>query len=81
MTNVLIYSTPSCGYCKMAKEFFKENNIKYEEKDVAENEIAAQEMMDKSQQMGVPVIIIEKEGKENMVVGFDKKKLTELLEL
>ena len=81
MTHVLIYSTPSCGYCKMAKEFFKENNIEYEEKDVADNEIAAQEMIDKSKQMGVPVIFIEKDGKENMIIGFDQKKLTELLDL
>ena len=73
--NVTIYTTPTCVYCKAAKEFFQENDIKYEEKNVAEDEQARDAMVEKSGQLGVPVIDI----KGNIVVGFDEKKLSELL--
>ena len=75
MPNVTIYSTPACPYCKTAKEFFRENNIAYEEKDVATDDKAREEMIKKSEQMGVPVIDIDGQ----IVVGFDKAKLSELL--
>lgn len=75
--NVKIYSTPTCPYCKMAKQFLTENNITFEDVDVAANQAAAQEVVAKSGQMGVPVIEID--GK--IVVGFDKGKLKELLNL
>ncbi|GMQ95107.1 MAG: glutaredoxin family protein [Patescibacteria group bacterium] len=77
MKKVIIYTTPTCGYCKMVKEFFKENNVEYEEFDVAADEGKRDEMIEKSGQMGVPVVYIDDE----MVVGFDKARLTELLEL
>ena len=77
MANVLIYSTPICGYCKMAKEFFTKNNIPYTEINVQGNPAKAQEMIQKSHQMGVPVIDID--GK--VVVGFDKTKIKALLGL
>lgn len=72
---VAIYTTPTCGYCKMAKAFFKENNIAYEEHNVVEDETARNYMMDKSGQSGVPVITIG----EEFVVGFDEDRLRELL--
>ena len=72
-----IYSTPSCVYCKMAKEFFKKNNVAYEEHDVAADLAARKEMVDKSHQMGVPVIDID----GNIVVGFDQKTIEGLLKL
>jgi glutaredoxin 3 len=75
MANVVIYSTPSCVYCRMAKEFFKENNIEYAEKNVAADSKAREDMIERSGQMGVPVIDID----GNLVVGFDKEKLSELL--
>jgi len=78
---VSIYTTPTCPYCKQAKEFFKENNVEYEEIDVAADQKAAEEMVHKSGQMAVPVIVIEKDGKEDLVAGFDQKKLTQLLGL
>jgi len=59
----------------MAKAFFKENNISYTEKDVAADEASRNEMVEKSGQLGVPVIDID----GNIVVGFDKSKLSELL--
>ena len=74
---VTIYTTSTCVYCKMAKAFFKENNISYEEKDVGVDAKAREEMIQKSGQLGVPVIEID--GKVG--VGFNKEKLTEILNL
>lgn len=75
MKNVVIYTTPTCVYCKMSKEFFRENNIQYEEKNVATDAAARDLMVQKSGQLGVPVIDIDGE----IVVGFDKPRLAELL--
>jgi len=75
MAKITIYSTSSCVYCKMAKAFFKEHNVAYEEKDVASDEKAREEMISKSSQMGVPVIEID----DQIVVGFDKEELSKLL--
>lgn len=75
MAKITIYTTPTCVYCKMTKEFFKEHNVIYEEKDVSIDEKARNEMVEKSGQMGVPVIDID--GK--IVVGFDQEKILELL--
>ncbi len=77
MKKVLIYTTPTCIYCQMTKAFFKENNIEYTEKDVALNDKAREEMIEKTGQIGVPVVDID--GK--IVIGFDKGKLSELLEI
>ncbi len=72
---VTIYSTPTCPYCLQAKEFFKEKGVEYTEINVAEDQDKAKEMMDKSGQMGVPVIDIDGE----IIVGFDKTKIEGLL--
>ena len=77
MANVTIYSTPTCTYCKMSKDFFKENNIEYTEKDVSTDMEARSEMVEKSGQLGVPVIDVD--GK--LIVGFDKNQLSELLNI
>jgi glutaredoxin 3 len=77
MPNVTIYSTPTCHFCHMAKDFFKEKNVAYIEYDVASDAVKRKEMMDKSGQLGVPVIIIG----EELVVGFDKPKIAKLLGL
>ena len=79
--NVTIYSTPTCSYCKMAKEYFGENKVEFTEIDVSVDTEAAQKMVEKTGQMGVPVILVEKEGNEDVVVGFDKDKLAGLLGL
>ncbi len=65
---VIVYSTPTCPFCIRAKQYLKDNNIKFVEHDVGANQDKAQEMIKKSGQMGVPVIDIE--GK--IIVGFDK---------
>ncbi|MBI5045525.1 MAG: glutaredoxin family protein [Candidatus Niyogibacteria bacterium] len=75
MAKVIIYSTPTCGYCRMAKEFFKEHKIKFTEHDVSVDEAKRDEMIEKSGQMGVPVIFVDDE----MIIGFDESRLSELL--
>jgi glutaredoxin 3 len=75
MAEVKIYSTPTCPYCKMAKQFLTENNIQFEDADVSSNQTAAQEMISKSGQMGVPVIDINGQ----IIVGFDKARIKQLL--
>jgi glutaredoxin 3 len=75
MATIKIYSTPTCPWCKKAKAYFKENNIKFTDVDVSADEAAQKEMVDKSGQMGVPVIDID--GK--ILVGFDQAKIEEAL--
>lgn len=77
MANVTIYTTPSCVFCKMAKAFFSANNVQYTEKDVAIDLEARKAMVEKSGQLGVPVIDID----GAITVGFDKDRLSELLHL
>ena len=80
MKPVTIYTTPTCGFCKMTKEFFKENNVQYNEHDVSQDSAKAQEMVDLSGQMGVPVVVIGEGEEKDIIVGFDEPKLKELLE-
>jgi len=77
MQNVTIYSTPSCHFCHLAKDFFTTNGIVYTEYNVASDLEKRKEMIEKSGQMGVPVIIIGDE----ITVGFDKPKIAKLLGL
>jgi glutaredoxin 3 len=72
---VTIYSTPTCHFCSMAKDFFKEKNISYTEFNVAQDLEKRQEMIQKSGQMGVPVIFVGDE----LIVGFDKERLASSL--
>jgi glutaredoxin 3 len=75
MKNVTIYSTPTCHYCEFAKDFFKEKGIQYTEHNVLTDLGKRQEMIDKSGQLGVPVIMID--GK--VVIGFDQAEVSSLL--
>ncbi|MFA6520505.1 MAG: glutaredoxin domain-containing protein [Candidatus Paceibacterota bacterium] len=77
MKNVTIYSTPTCHFCHMAKDFFKENNVAFTDYNVATDLEKRREMVEKSGQMGVPVIIID----GDLTVGFDKPKIAKLLGL
>ena len=72
---VTIYSTPTCHFCQLTKEFFAQNNVQYTEHNVASDMEKRQEMIDKSGQMGVPVILVGDE----LIVGFDKEKLSSAL--
>ena len=74
---VLVYSTPTCPYCIRTKQFLRDNNIIFEDIDVSVNQTAAEEIVRKSGQMGVPVLDIE--GK--IIVGFDKERIKQALGL
>ena len=75
--SVKVYSTPSCPWCIRAKQFLKENNVVFQDMDVSGDKQAADEMMQKSGQMGVPVLDIDGE----IIVGFDKEKIKQSLGL
>jgi glutaredoxin 3 len=74
---VKIYSTSTCPYCEMAKEYFKSHNISYENYDVSTDEKAQKEMVKKSHQMGVPVIDID----NTIIVGFNRAEIDRALNL
>jgi len=69
--SIKVYSTPTCPWCIRAKQFLKENNIEFQDLDVAGNPLAADEMVKKTGQMGVPVFDVDGE----IIVGFDKEKI------
>lgn len=75
--SVLIYSTPSCPWCHKVKDYLKEKGVAFSDIDVSADEAKAAEMVEKSDQMGVPVIDID--GK--IIVGFDKAQIDEALHL
>lgn len=75
--NVIIYTTTNCVYCRMAKNYFKKNNVNYEEFDVARDEKARAEMVAKSHQLGVPVIDIN----SRIIVGFNREEIDKALGL
>lgn len=74
---VIVFSTPSCTYCNLAKKYFRENRIKFRDVDVSRDAAAARDMVRRSGQSGVPVIDIG--GK--IVVGFNRQKIDQLLSL
>jgi len=74
---IKVYGSPSCPYCFTLKEFLKRHNIEFEDIDVSTDERALEEMIKKSVEMGVPVIEIDGE----VVVGFDKEKISKLLNI
>ena len=74
---IIVYSTPTCPYCSMAKEFFKEHNIEFDDIDVSQDQKAAMEMVQKSGQMGVPVIDLGGE----IIVGFDLPRIKKILDM
>lgn len=75
MKNIIIYSTPTCVYCKLAKEYFAKTGVQYTEHNVAEDDAAREDMVKKSGQLGVPVIDIGGE----IFVGFNQKEIERAL--
>jgi len=75
MKNVKVYGTPTCPWCIRAKQFLKDNNIDFQNIDVSVDQAAADEIIKKSGQMGVPVLDIDGE----IIVGFDKERISKLL--
>jgi glutaredoxin 3 len=74
---IRVFSTPTCPYCVVLKNFLKENGFEYEDIDVSQSEEAQTEMIEKTGQMGVPVTDIDGE----WIIGFDQVKIKELLGL
>lgn len=75
MASVTIYSTPTCPYCKQAKQFLNDNEVAFTDIDVSTDASKAQEMIEKSGQMGVPVLDIDGE----IIVGFDRERIAQTL--
>ena len=74
---VKLYSTPACVYCVTLKRFLEEKKVEFDEIDISENKEAAEEMIEKTGQMGVPVIEIE----DQVIVGFDRDKIMKALKI
>jgi len=77
MPQVILYTTPTCTYCRSAKAFFEEHGVDYEEIDVSQDVQKAQELIEKTGQTGVPVIEIDGE----VIIGFDKRRIAKALGL
>ncbi len=75
--NVKVYSTSACPYCTAVKGFLEENKIEFEDVDVSQNQESMEMIVEKTGQMGVPVIEIDGE----FVIGFDRQKIVELLNI
>jgi glutaredoxin-like YruB-family protein len=75
MTKIKVYSTPMCPWCKKTKEFLREHKVEFEDIDVSSNHDAAHEMIEKSGQMGVPVVDIDGE----IIVGFNVERMKKAL--
>jgi glutaredoxin-like YruB-family protein len=75
--NVVVYSTPTCSWCTTLKNYLRKNNVRFRDIDVSRDENSAQEMVKKSGQQGVPQMNIN----GRIVVGFDRNKINELLEI
>ncbi|MEW6074839.1 MAG: glutaredoxin domain-containing protein [Candidatus Omnitrophota bacterium] len=74
---VIVYSTSTCPWCIRVKQFLKDNNIAFENYDVSSDQAKAEEMIQKSGQMGVPVLDIAGQ----IIIGFDKERITKALGL
>lgn len=72
---VIVFTTPTCSWCRRVKEYFRQKNIRFREIDVSRNQSAAKDMMRRTGQMGVPVILID----NKPIVGFAKDKINSLL--
>ncbi len=82
MKNITIYSTATCGFCKMLKSYLNSKDIKFDEKKADEDQKIAQELYEKSGQLGVPfTVITDDSGKEELILGFDRQKIDTVLGL
>ncbi|HKL17008.1 MAG TPA: glutaredoxin domain-containing protein [Patescibacteria group bacterium] len=75
--DIKVYSTPTCPYCHHVKDFLKENNFEFEDIDVSKDQEAGRHMVEKTGQMGVPVVEIN----GDFIIGFNKAKIKEKLDL
>lgn len=75
---ITVYTTKTCPYCKMEKEFLNSKDVPFKEVLVDEDQKAAEEMIKLSGQYGVPVTVVERDGQKDIIVGWDKRKIAEL---
>ena len=78
MKKVIMYKTPNCKYCKEAAVWFSDNNVSFITVDVSTDVVEREKMVEMSGQMGVPVIVIDD---KDVIVGFNKTKLSEILDI
>ncbi len=82
MQNITIYSTATCGFCKMLKGYLNDKGVKYDVKMADEDQAIAQELYEKSGQLGVPfTIVTDENGNEEKILGFDRQKIDTVLKL
>lgn len=74
---VIVFSTPTCTFCNQAKRYFREKNIRFTDVDVSRDQSAARDMMRRTGQMGVPVILIN----NKPIIGFDRNKINQMLNI
>ena len=74
---VVVFSTPTCTFCNQAKRYFREKNIRFTDVDVSRDQSAARDMMRRTGQMGVPVILIN----NKPIIGFDRPKINQMLNI
>jgi len=77
MAKIKVYSTPTCPYCQLLKEYLKNHGIEFEDLDVSQDQQALQELQEKSGALAVPVLDVDGE----IIIGFDKEKIDKLLNL
>jgi len=78
---VTVFSSPACPYCVQVKEFLKESKVEFDVVDLGKEPDKAQQLVEKTGQMGVPVTIIDNDGKEEIVVGFNQEQLKQILKI
>ena len=74
---IIVFSTPTCSFCNQAKRYFREKNIRFTDVDVSRDQSAARDMMRRTGQMGVPVILIN----NKPIIGFDRPKINQMLNI
>jgi glutaredoxin-like YruB-family protein len=74
---VIVFSTPTCTFCNQAKRYFREKNIRFTDVDISRDQSAARDILKKTGQMGVPVILIN----NRPIVGFDRNKINQMLNI
>jgi glutaredoxin 3 len=75
MSKIIVYSTPSCPYCSLVKDYLRERDVEFKEKDVSQDRVAARQMIEKSGEMGVPQIDIN----GTIIVGFNRAAIDQEL--
>lgn len=78
--NIIVYTTTTCPFCQMLMSYLTERNVPYVEKKVDQDKVATEEMSQLSGGfLGVPFVVIEKDGNRETIIGFDKNRLDAIL--